>query len=291
MGGAATEALTGRFPLEQHVRPSGIGRIALIVVTLAGVGFGALQVAAVGGGEPQRQRRFDPRALLDQRRGAPESHAGPHEFFFTRAIYNSAWRWGTWAIDYPKADRQFMTVVNRLIHINASERENAIRLDDPNIRKYPFLYALEVGDIALTPPEVRGLRDYLLAGGFLVVDDFWGSYSWATFEQQMRRVFPEYPIVEMPLDHPIFNSVYRIEEILQVPAINNYWGGRTWERDGYVPHARGIFDEEGRLMAIINWNTDLGDAWEWAERPEYPLKFSTFAVEMGINFIVYAMSH
>ena len=124
-----------------------------------------------------------------------------------------------------------------------------------------------------------------------MIDDFWGSWEWAAFEQQIRKVFPEHPIVEVPIEHPVFNSVYRIDEVMQVPAIGNYWGGRTWERDGYEAHVRGIFDDKGRLMVLINWNTDLGDAWEWAERPEYPLKFSTFAVEMGINFIVYAMSH
>ena len=259
---------------------------------------GSLHAAAAGGvgGVPEpgqrSQRGFDPRQLLDRGRGTLQSPAGPHEFYFTRAIYRSGgWRGQPWATDFPKSDRQFMTIVNRLIEIDASERENAIRLDDPNIRKYPFLYALEVGDIALSPPEVEGLRNYLLAGGFLVIDDFWGSWQWSTFERQIRRVLPEHPIIDIPLDHPIFNTVYKIEEIIQVPAINNHYRGRTWEYDGYTPHTRGIFDEQGRLMVMINWNTDLGDAWEWAERPEYPLKYSTFAVEMGVNFIVYAMSH
>ena len=246
---------------------------------------------AVAAQRPRGQQGFDPRALLDRGRGTIRRPAGPHEFYFTRAIYSSGWGYSRWATDYPKADRQFMTVVNRLIDIDGSPYENAVRLDDPRIRDYPFLYALEVGDIALSRSEIEGLRNYLLAGGFLVIDDFWGSWDWATFEQQIRQVFPEHPIIEVPLDHPVFNAVYRIDEILQVPAIGNYWGGRTWERDGYEAHVRGIFDDKGRLMVLINWNTDLGDAWEWAERPEYPLKFSTFAVEMGINFIVYAMSH
>jgi len=246
------------------------------------------------GGEVMAGQRqgFDPREMLRRRRrGTLQRPAGPHEFYFTRAIYSSGWGWSRWATDYPKADRQFMTVVNRLIDIDGSPYENAVRLDDPRIRDFPFLYALEVGDIALSQAEIEGLRNYLLAGGFLVIDDFWGSWEWAAFEQQIRKVFPEHPIVEVPLDHPVFNAVYRIDEVLQVPAIGNYWGGRTWERDGYEAHVRGIFDDKGRLMVLINWNTDLGDAWEWAERPEYPLKFSTFAVEMGINFIVYAMSH
>ena len=184
-----------------------------------------------------------------------------------------------------------MLAVKSLIDISAAEHENAIRLNDPKIRRFPFLYALEVGNMTMSPSESRGLRDYLLAGGFLVIDDFWGSWEWANFEREIRRVLPEYRIVDIPLTHPIFNAVYRIDEIIQVPAIGNHYRGRTWEQDGYVPHARGIFDQEGRLMVVINWNTDLGDAWEWFERPEYPLQFSSFAVQMGINFIVYAMSH
>jgi len=143
----------------------------------------------------------------------------------------------------------------------------------------------------LTDEEVAGLRDYLLAGGFLVVDDFWGTREWANFERNIRKVFPSRPIVELPRDHPVFRSYYQIDELVQVPAVNNILSGRTWEQDGYTPHARGIFDEDGRLMVAINWNTDLGDAWEWADNPYYPLEYSSFAFEMGVNFIIYAMTH
>ena len=296
------------------MRPSLIARLAVVLSALIAVAVavrpadtgpapgapdqppaaGAVAGGQTGDGlhaEQRGQQPFAPRELLSRGRGGFNRPLGPHEFYFTRAIYSSGWGGSRWAVDYPKADRQFMTVVNRLIDIDGSPYENAIRLDDPNIRNFPFLYALEVGDIALSRAEIEGLRNYLLAGGFLVIDDFWGSWQWAAFEQQIREVFPEYPIIEVPLEHPVFNAVYRIDEILQVPAIGNFYGGRTWEQDGYEAHVRGIFDEKGRLMVLINWNTDLGDAWEWAERPEYPLRFSTFAVEMGINFIVYAMSH
>ena len=107
----------------------------------------------------------------------------------------------------------------------------------------------------------------------------------------MRRVLPGCPIVDLPPDHPLFSAFYDVKEILQVPNVGNAMAGRTSERDGYTPYLRGIFDDQGRLMVVINANTDLGDAWEWAERPEYPLKFSTFAYQMGVNFIVYGMSH
>ncbi|HSR40762.1 MAG TPA: DUF4159 domain-containing protein, partial [Longimicrobiales bacterium] len=153
-------------------------------------------------------------------------------------------------------------------------------------------YALEVGRMRLGDEEVRGLRDYLNAGGFLVIDDFWGTWEWQNFEHEIRRVLPGREIVELPLDHPVFSTFYDIEEILQVPNRNNGIAGRqTHERDGYTPYVLGIFDDHERLMVVINWNTDLGDAWEWAENPFYPLRFSRFAAEMGVNMIVYGMSH
>jgi hypothetical protein len=222
-----------------------------------------------------------------------------HEFYFTRAIYtdDSFDYYGgrRWSIDWPKADQQFMVALRRLSNIDAFELDNAIRLDDPKLRRFPFLYILEVGNIKLTDAELKGLQDYLLAGGFVVVDDFWGSWAWERFESEMHRVLPGHPIVEIPRDHPVFNIFYNIEEIIQVPNLRqgqlSVYGGPTYEYDGYVPQVRGIFDDGGRLMMLINWNTDLGDAWEWADDPYYPLKFSTYAFEIGVNFIVYAMTY
>ncbi len=240
---------------------------------------------AAGQGRPLF-RREDLRPTLKR----PSANA--REFFFTRAIYNSGGRrWASWATDFPKADRQFLTILDRLVDMDAYEMENAIQLDDPAIRRFPFLYALEVGNMYMTQAEVTGLREYLLAGGFLMIDDFWGTYEWQNFEAEIKRVLPEYQIVDLPLNHPIFNTVYNIKEIVQVPSINNAQGGPTWERDGYDAQVKGIFDETGRLMVVINWNTDIGDAWEWAESPYYPLRYSTYAIEMTVNIIVYAMSH
>jgi hypothetical protein len=265
-------------------------------------------------------RAFEIAAAAASQSPAEAGHGAkgrPRSFYFTRAAYSGVrsglparGRAGTtdprgawlatdacgggfcaWATDYPKAERQFLSVLRRLTNLDASPAENAIRLDDPSIRAYPFIYAVEVGDMDLTPEEVKGLRDYLLAGGFLVVDDFWGSYEWASFEAQMERVFPEYPLVDVPPEHDVFSAFYDIEEIVQVPNLGNARLNVTSEQDGYVPHLRGIFDDRGRLMVAVNWNTDLGDAWEWAEQPDYPLKYSTFAYEIGVNLVVYAMSH
>ena len=222
-------------------------------------------------------------------------HPGePREFYFTRAAYTGYGfrNFRSWSVDFPKADRQFLMGLRRLTNLDAYEAENPIRLTDPNLGRYPFLYAVEVGYMALSESEVLGLRRYLLAGGFLVIDDFWGSFEWENFELEFERILPGQKIVDIPRDHPLFNCFYNIREIVQVPNVGQgIAGGPTWEKDGYTPVLRGIFDDKGRLMVAINWNTDLGDAWEWAENPYYPLRFSTYAYQMGVNFIIYGMSH
>jgi hypothetical protein len=226
---------------------------------------------------------------------APSRGRGDHAFYFTRGIYTSwgrrGWGGGAWSTDYPKADRQFLTVLRRLTNLDAYASEHSVRLDDPELRRYPFLYILEVGGISLTPAEVTGLRDYMLSGGFVFVDDFWGEPAWAAFEQQMRQVLPEYPIVDIAMDHPIFRSFYAIDEVQQMPAINVWRRGQTTECWGCEVRVRGIEDEHGRLMMLIHWNSDNGDAWEWAEQPDIPLKFTTYAYRIGVNAAVYAMSH
>ncbi len=222
----------------------------------------------------------------------------PREFYFSRVAYRGYGgfygRGQSWRVDFPKADQIFLSFIDRLLpNLDAYEHEFVVTLAEPELRSFPFLYALEVGRMSLGPEEIEGLRSYLLAGGFLVIDDFWGTREWQNFEHEIRQVLPEYEIVDLAIDHPIFTTFYEIEEIIQVPNIGNgVRGGRTWEcRERCFPVVRGIHDENGRLMVVINFNTDLGDAWEWADNPYYPLKYSTYAYEMGVNFIVYAMSH
>jgi len=268
-----------------------------VTTALLRISVGSALVAALlqlpqptrGAGEASRFERSLLRPDSDE---SPSSGpAGHTEFYFTRAVY-TAYRSRNWAIDYPKADRQLMVGVRRLLtHLDASPDIHPVPLDDPDLNRFPFLYAVEVGHMALTEPEVLGLRRYLHAGGFLVVDDFWGTREWANFESEIRQVLPGCTIVELPKDHPVFSAFYDIREFYQVPNVGNAQTGHTWEKDGFVPYYRGIFDDKGRLIVAINHNTDLGDAWEWAEVPEYPLKYSTFAYQMAVNLIVYSMSH
>ena len=246
---------------------------------------------------PSEGIRFEfPRALATEAAALAAGTAPPkeHEFSLTRAVYSGGGfrRRGAWATDFPKADRQFLYIIGRMLRLlDVNPDENAVLLTDPDLRKFPFLYALEVGSMYLSPEEITALRDYVEAGGFLMIDDFWGSREWANFEFQMRQVFPDRSIEPIPMDHEIFHTFYDIEEVLQVPSINNARYGQYWERDGYTPYVRGIFDEFGDLMVIINWNTDLGDAWEWSESPDYPFDRSSYAYQMAINTIMYAMSH
>ena len=297
---------------------SSVGAVALIILLgspPAGPDATTLSDATNAEGStplPDDQPRFSSSASIsdeattDERlregsRAGPsqiQTHGIPREFYFSRVRYRGyrgyyGSRGGSWATDYPRADQIFLSFIDRLLpNLDAFEREFVVDLFEPDLRRFPFLYALEVGRMSLSPPEIEGLRSYLLAGGFLVIDDFWGTREWQNFEYEIRQVLPEYEIVDLEIDHPIFTTFYEIEEIIQVPNVGNgVYGGQTHERDGYVPVVRGIHDENGRLMVIINWNTDLGDAWEWADNPRYPLKYSTYAYEMGVNFIVYAMSH
>ena len=142
-----------------------------------------------------------------------------HEFYFTRGIYSGEFddydEGGRWAVDYPKADHQFLVALKRLSVVDAYPSDNAIELTDPMLRRYPLLYAVEVGSMSLSNEEVLALRDYLLAGGFLVIDDFWGSWAWEQLVSQMQLVFPDRAIVELPPDHPVFNAFYNIDHVLQ----------------------------------------------------------------------------
>jgi hypothetical protein len=215
-------------------------------------------------------------------------------FYFTRAVYNdySTWGRGSWSIDCPEADQHFVYGLKHLTDIDAFDSQHLVPLEDPALRNFPFLYAVEVGRMALSDSQRVGLRDYLLAGGMLVVDDFWGSREWANFEREISLVLPEYPIVELPLDHPLLSTFYHIDSILQVPNVRNgINGGPTWEQDGYVPHLKAIFDDRGRLLVLISWNSDLGDAWEWADDPFYPRVYSNYAVRLGVNMVLYGMTH
>ena len=141
--------------------------------------------------------------------------------------------------------------------------------------------------------ELPILREFLLRGGSAYMDDFHGPNEWGDFEQQMKKLFPDREIVEVPKDHPVFSCFYKLDSYPQIAGLGSFLAGRTWERGGVTQHLRTILDDRGRPMMFINWNTDMGDGWEWSNVSDFPgyVKFTTMAYQMAINEIIYALTH
>lgn len=229
----------------------------------------------------------------------PEKIKGP-SFTFVRIKYsgNIRGRQSTWLVDYPGSDLNFSARFQEVTGIETDLKGKVLELTDPDLRQYPFIYIAEGGGILFSDEEVLSLRQYLLGGGFLMVDDFWGEDEWGNFYYEIKRVFPKQEPVELALDHPIFHCFYDINEKPQVPQISvgikSQSTGITWEReDAKEPHYRGIYDDQGRLMAIFCHNTDLADGWEREGDDEYYYQEFSLkkAYPMGINIVLYALKH
>lgn len=228
-------------------------------------------------------------------------------FNFCRVFYQSGRReagGSGWWTDYPSADVNMSIRLGELtkapVHFTpAGEPEHVVvRLTDPELFSCPFVILEDGGTVRFTQEEVVALRTYLLKGGFLWADDFWGSRAWDTWTRALAHVLPptDYPIVDITLDHPLFRSLFEVKALPQIPSIN-YWrrsGGGTSERgyDSAVAHIRGISDESGRLMVLMTHNTDIADGWEReGEDPDFFYRFSVDSYAVGINIILYAMTH
>lgn len=204
---------------------------------------------------------------------------------------------GNWATDTPDSDLNLSYRLQQLTSIKVDPDGRYLRLTDPDLSDYPFIYMVEPGSLYLEDDEVVALRKYLLNGGFLMVDDFWGEGEWRGMAEEIQKVFPDKKWVELPLTHPIYNIVFPINSKAQVPGIS-WWertGGNTSERgaDSAVVHHRAIFDDKGRMMIIATHNMDNGDGWEReGESSEYFKRFSEkVSYPLGINIIVYSMTH
>ena len=222
----------------------------------------------------------------------------PGEFQFVRLAYssNSYGRggWGRrqmWQTDWPDAEHHFSRGVDRLTRVAVAEQGRILSPLDEEIFDYPWIYAVEVGYWSLNDQEASHMRDYLLRGGFLMVDDFHGTYEWSAFVASMERIFPDRPIVDIPENDAAFHVIYDLDQRIQIPSRMFIYSGQTFEKDGYTPHWRGIYDDEGRLMVAINFNMDIGDAWEHADWPDYPENMTALAYRFGINYLIYAMTH
>lgn len=215
------------------------------------------------------------------------------EYAFARLRYRSygGRRGASWGTDSNKAERIFVQGVRRLTRLHTRSVEQIVDVDSDEIYNWPWLYAVETGRWHLTDDQAKRLRTYLDRGGFLMVDDFHGTSEWANFAENLAKVFPDRPVLELESDHPIFHVLYELGERVQVPGRQFIRSGQTYERDGVEPRWRAILDHKGRVQVAICHNMDLGDAWEWADTPEYPEKYASMAYRIGINYLVYSFTH
>jgi hypothetical protein len=253
----------------------------IVTFALAVLGAGAA-VAQFGRGSIG----LDPNPLPD----FPEA-----EFHMARLAYYSPGCAGSrgrcnsyWAIDYPDAEAHFIPTLERFTRIDSSDDSAHIRLTDEELYAYPFLFLQQPGINPWSPTdeEAANLREYLMRGGFLVADDFHGEAEWANFAYAMQRVLPGYAIVDIPEDNLLLSIVFDLDERTQIPGHRHLYSGMEGP-----PHWRGIYDEDGRLMVAINHNIDMGDAWEHADDPSYPLEMTGLAYRFGVNYVIYSMTH
>ena len=272
------------------------------VVPLTGVVV--LLAAAVLTAQIRRRAPREPNGNRQLRYATLDDFDG--SFQFCRVVFRRASNGdgGNWSVDFPRVDQNLSVRLSELTKTpvgfspDGEPRHLLVNLTDPALYHCPFIMMTEVGSLYLDQREAAGLRDYLLKGGFLWADDFWGNYAWDFFENQMRQVLPSkrYPIVDLPLDHPVFHSLMAVNRVPQIPSIN-FWlgsGGGTSERgpDSATPHARAILDDHGRIMVFITHNTDLGDSFEReGDSYEYFLRFSVEGYAVGVNVLLYSMTH
>jgi hypothetical protein len=256
-----------------------------ITVGVACAGLALFLIPGVAGS----QGRHDPSV------GDPEA-----EFHLARMIYRTNRRAGShgmsqpmWAVDYPLSDAHFLPTLRRYTRIDVAEDSRHLELTDERLFKFPYIWLQQPGAGGWNPTkeEMDNLREYLLRGGFMMVDDFHGEGEWEWFADVMSRVFPEKGFVDIPASDPIMTIFFEIDQRTQIPGLrhlNSFGGGVRMQGE---PHWRGLYDDHNRLMVAANHNMDMGDAWEHADDINYPLPMTGFAYQLGVNYILYAMTH
>jgi hypothetical protein len=239
--------------------------------------------------------------LAAQSAAAPDPRFAGLQWTFARVRYE-AWTQAPgprydiyddpWTIDYPAAEQNLSRRLRTVTSIQVNEPV-VITLDDPALWTSPWIYIVEPGNLRMKESEVSNLREFLLRGGTLTFDDFHGPIEWDNLEKEMKRVFPDRRIVDLPPTHPVYSCFYQIDAYPQTPGLGSFLQGRTWEKGGFEAKLRAIEDDNGRAMVLINWNTDMGDGWEWSNVAEYPgyVRFTAQAYRMQINEIVYSLTH
>lgn len=244
-------------------------------------------------------------------RRAPPRFATPASFDgtfnFCRLYFAQGFRTSSgqgWSTDYPDADTNFMIRLSELTRTRVNRQPDGdpgyfvVRATDDLLFSCPYLHMEDPGGSILSDEEAARLREYFLKGGFMWADDFWGDFEWEQWMVQLARIFDpkEYPIVDLTPDHPLFKTHFTLSRIPQIPSINRWrrMGGGTSElgEESAIVNVRGVFDKKGRLMILMTHNTDISDAWEReGEDPQYFYQFSPDGYAVGINIVLYAMTH
>ena len=273
-------------------------------VSLVRVAAGLVVALLVAGALVSAQGRRGGRFGYAVPMATPESFDGGFQFCRLAFRGSRGGDGGSWSVDFPRADvnlsiRLSELTMTRVSFDEAREPKHlVVRPTDPELFQCPFVMATEVGAAYFDEEESARLREYMLKGGFLWVDDFWGSYAWEYWQSQAERILPpsQFHIVDLPLSHPLFRAHFEVKSVPQIPSIN-FWGGRgggTSERgrDSAVPHARAMLDSAQRIMMLMTHNTDIGDSWEReGDDPDYFYTFSVNGYAFGINTLLYAMTH
>jgi hypothetical protein len=214
------------------------------------------------------------------------------EWTFARLAYDGAGGYSRWAVDYPRAEYHFSQAVERLTRIDVYADGHIVSPNSDDLFDYPWLYAVEVGSWTFSDSQAARMREYLLRGGFLMVDDFHGEDEWQIFIEGMRTIFPDRIVEDVPESDLVYSLPYVIGTRIQVPGPDYMRTGLLYERyDGVTPHWRGIRDADGRWMVMISHDIDYGEGWEQADNPAYPQPFTRQAYEVAVDYLIYCMTH
>jgi hypothetical protein len=268
----------------------------------------AAVVLLIASGAAEAQRPFRVYPGFEGRDSAapiPSDYKTPADFVIGRLMYPGGrfgffggdWRDGgtSWTDDYPRADRTLVTMLRRYTRINVRSVEQPVNPNDADdIDYWPFMLVGLAAGWDLTDQQAANLREYLLRGGFLFCDSFFGPRNWSRFVESVEKIFPGRPIVDLPDDATVFHTVFDIPHMtqVQIPNMNALMGGgRGYLSGGAVPHWRGVFDDDGRLMILIAFNNDVMDGWQWADDPRYPSEEANLSLRIGVNVVMYALTH
>jgi hypothetical protein len=291
------------------VRSLSRARAATFGATFRALAFGvgiavALLLSHAAGAQPHGFQEFPGFEGADSAAPLPDDWQVPGELVIGRLMYPGGrfgfggdWRQGgtSWTDDYPRGDRTLVQMLRRFTRTHVRAVEQPVNPDDgDDIDYWPFMIVGLASAWQLTDAQAANIREYLLRGGFMFCDSFFGDRNWAVFEESLKRVFPDRPIIDLTDDHPIFHTVFDLPGMTKVmiPHVSMAMSrGRGGLGYGAVPKWRGVVDDKGRLMMLIAFNNDNGDAWQWADDPRYPAELANLSLRLAVNVAMYSMTH